>query len=112
MTKTLQYVIAIPVFCMVMSCLVYSMVQRFYIQPKDDVLFLGTHPSMADVRLRFGNPEEELKSGETFPMTGWYPLPKRAASHAAWSFTQRNGCTLYIFFGADGRVEEFVVGRS
>jgi hypothetical protein len=44
-------------------------------------------------------------------MTGWRPLPTRAASHLGCAFTQDYN-KIYIFFDAEDRVEEFVIATS
>ena len=107
--KLLVTILVIGICGIGFHCLV---LYPYYVQPKEDTRFLMTHPNKEAVQRYFGKPKEELESGETFKMTGWHPLPNRAASHAAWSYTRRNGQKVYIFFGADGRVEEFMASNS
>jgi len=85
----------------------------YFIQPKEDHEFLSKHPTRAEVLAWFVHkPEEPLKPGERFQMTGWQPLPTRAATHYACCFDRKNGDKIYIFFDAEDRVEEFVIATS
>ena len=84
----------------------------YFILPRQDQAFLGAHPSRDEVLRHFGRPAEEIRAGERFPMTGWYPLPDRAASYSAFSFVRRYGSKLYVYFGAQGELEHFVISRS
>jgi len=84
----------------------------FVVEPKQDLTFLRSNPSRSEVIKYFGIPHESLKAGKRFPMTGWRPLPDRIASHAAFAFGRRNGIKIYIFFGPDGKMEEFVISHS
>lgn len=85
----------------------------YFIQPNEDREFLSKHPTRQEVLEWFSQkPEEPLQAGERFQMTGWRPLPARAASHDAYSFTRMSGKKIYVFFDAQGRVEEFVMATS
>ncbi len=84
----------------------------YVLEPKRDLAFLSSNPSRSEVVKYFGMPHEDLKAGERFSMTGWRPLPDRIVSHTAFAFGRRNGTKIYIFFGPDGRVEEFVIAHS
>lgn len=96
-----------------MAALSYEIVRRpYFVAPRQDNEFMASSPSEQQVRERFGAPAEELKAGEKFPPTGWYPLPHRAATHKALSFVRRDGRKIYVFFDVDGRLEEFSISRS
>jgi hypothetical protein len=84
----------------------------YFVLPRQDQAFLSAHPRREDVLQHFGRPAEELRAGERFLMTGWHPLPERAASYSALSFVRRYGSKLYVFFDAQGEIEEFVISRS
>lgn len=96
------------------TCLVYlGIYHPYFIQPKEDREFLNKHPTRAEVLARFVHkPEEPLKPGERFQMTGWRPLPTRTAGYYACCFGRKNGSKIYIFFDAEDRVEEFIIATS
>ena len=89
-----------------------SLYHPYFILPRQDQAFLESHPSRDEVLRHFGRPSEEIQSGERFSMTGWHPLPDRAASFSACSFLRSYGSKLYVFFGAQGELEHFVISRS
>jgi len=80
--------------------------------PQADRRFLQTSPTRNDLISRFGQPDEEIGKGEKFPMTGWQPLPDRAATHHAVSFVRRYGSKIYVFLDEGNRVETFVISSS
>jgi hypothetical protein len=83
-----------------------------FVQPELDRTFLSNRPTRAEVLAYFRYPPvATIKSGERFQMTGWRPLPTRAASHLGCAFTQDYN-KIYIFFDAEDRVEEFVIATS
>jgi hypothetical protein len=87
--------------------------QPYFVLPRKDRAFLGRRPHREEVLRYFrGRPAEEMRAGERFPPTGWYPLPEQPATHSALSFVRRYGSKIYVFFGQDGEVEYFVVSRS
>ena len=86
--------------------------QPYFVLPRQDRAFLAARPSHDQVLQRFGRPAEQLRSGERFPMTDWYPLPDRAATGSAVSFVRRYGSKLYVFFGPGGKIEHYVIAHS
>jgi len=80
--------------------------------PQADKRFLQTSPTRNDLISRFGRPDEEIERGEKFSMTGWLPLPDRAATHRAVSFVRRYGSKIYVFLDEGNRVETFVISSS
>jgi hypothetical protein len=82
--------------------------------PKQDRAFLETRPSRERVLTYFGHEKcgEHLRAGEKFKMTGWFPLPERAASHSAFAVLRPNGEMIHLFFGLEGEMEEFVISSS
>lgn len=85
----------------------------YFIQSKEDQEFLSKHPTWQEVLAWFPHkPLESLREGEQFRMTGWRPLPTRAATGAACSFVRSSGHKIYVFFDAEDRVEEFVISKS
>jgi hypothetical protein len=89
-----------------------SLCHPYFVLPREDKAFLAAHPSRQEVLQHFGRPSEQLRAGERFPMTGWYPLPDRAATDSAFSFVRRYGSKLYVFFGPSGDMEDYVISRS
>ncbi|MCU0750071.1 MAG: hypothetical protein MUF13_11060 [Akkermansiaceae bacterium] len=91
----------------------YIVIYRPYVQlPREDLEFLGRMPMKSDVLKRFDSVDEELSSGERFQMTGWHPLPDRKVTGSAFSVVRRDGSKIYLFFDAEGRLEEYFISRS
>lgn len=91
----------------------YSVVYHPYVVlPKQDQRFLEGKPDRGEVLRHFGRPAEDLHAGERFPMTGWAPLPDRAATHSALSFVRRDGRKIYVFFDANGELEQSFTSHS
>jgi hypothetical protein len=93
-------------------CAYTGFYRPFFVLPEEDQAFLSAHPSREQVLQHFGRPAEQLRAGERFSMTGWHPLPDRAATDGAFSFVRRYGSKLYVFFGPGGEMEHFVISRS
>lgn len=96
-----------------LSVLSYIAIYRpMFVQPELDRTFLSNRPTRAEVLTYFRYPPEAtIKSGEHFQMTGWRPLPTRAATHLGYAFSQDYN-KIYIYFDAEDRVEEFVIATS
>jgi hypothetical protein len=106
--------LALLILAGVLGCGFYSLLyQPYFVLPREDRAFLATRPNRQEVvRYFHRRPAEELRAGERFPPTGWYPLPEQPATHSALSFVRRYGSKIYVFFGLDGEMEHFVVSSS
>lgn len=110
--KTLQLLVLLALIGVIGYAGFSTFVAPYFALPQQDRVFLAAHPKREDVLRHFGPPAEELRAGERFPMTGWHPLPMRAASFSAVSFVRRYGGKVYVFFNERGEMEEFVISNS
>jgi hypothetical protein len=109
----LQLLLALGLFAGSGLIFYKALVYPYFFQTAEDRDFLSHRPNRAEVFAYFKHrPEEQLKPGERFQMTGWRPLPERPATHYACVFVRMNGNKIYIFFDAEDRVEEFVIATS
>lgn len=106
-------VLALLILTSVVGSFTYALFYRKYIYlPRQDLTFLTSNPARDAVLQNFGKPHEELRAGQRFQMTGWYPLPDREASHSALSYIRSNGDKLYIFFDSQDQIEFFQISHS
>jgi len=111
--KIIEWFVALIITVGVLGYGAYSVIYYpYFALPRQDQAFLAAHPRRDAVLRHFGHPAEELHAGERFTMTGWYPLPERPASYSALSFVRRYGSKLYVYFGAEGEMEDFVISHS
>lgn len=97
----------------VIAYLLFSLlVEPYWAQPGRDRAFLDGTPSRDEVVRQFGHSLEQIGPGEKFRMTGWRPLPDRAAEYGGMAFQRPNSDKIYVFFSADERVTHYVVARS
>ncbi len=90
----------------------YLLIYQPYFQlTREDARFFENTPTKSEVMQRFRHVDEELGPGESFQMTGWYPLPDRKVTGSAFSVTRLYG-KIYLFFDSSGRLEEFFVTTS
>jgi len=109
----LQLLLAIGLFAGSGLIFYKALVYPYFFQTAEDRDFLSHQPTRAEVFTYFKHPpDEELKPGERFKMTGWLPLPERPATHCACTYVRLCGNKIYIFFDAEDRVEEFVIATS
>ena len=110
---TLQCVLLIALFGIAGVMFYKGIIHPWFVQPNEDREFLSRHPTRTEVLAYFQHqPHEAIKSGERFQMTGWRPLPTRAASHQGFAYGRMCGTKIYIFFDSEDRVEEFVIATS
>lgn len=89
-----------------------ALIAPYWVRPRQDQQFLESKPTESDILKHFGSPDEQIRSGEHFKPSGWYPLPAQAASYAGYSYTRRNGDKLYIFISTNRTLESYAIGRS
>src|SRR6266478_3315908 len=105
--KQKDILIVVPVVAILLAVIYQGFFHRYFVLPRQDRAFLSSRPSREEVLRRFGTPTEELRAGERFIMTDWYPLPEQAATDSALCFERPYTDRIYIFFGPHGEMQHF-----
>jgi hypothetical protein len=91
---------------------IYLLRYPYFVLPGGDIRFIARASSRVTILQRFERINEELGPGESFQMTGWYPLPDRKVTGSAFSVVRRYGSKIYFFFDSSVRLEEYFIATS